>query len=986
MATVAHLEAILSANTAPFDAAMTHSEGRMGGAQKAMLGASLAIAGGIAYMGVKAVSAAADFEAGLNSMQAVSGATGEEMKKISKLAIQLGNDAKLPGTSAKDAAEAMTELSKSGMTIDQTMKAVRSTLVLSAAAQISNARAAEITSNALNAFGLNASKTGKVVDMLANAANASSVEIEDVADSMKMAGAIFSGMQGPAVGAEQALKDLTIATALLGNAGIKGSDAGTSLKQMLLSLAAPADKTKTTMRDLFLATGSGAEGMALFKTSIHGVTKKIRDEASGALEELQGGVRGGGDIAYDAAGKMRPLKDIVGQVTEATKNMTQEERNYIVGKIFGADASRAVLVLMRQQAEGWDNMSDKIGKAGSAQALADAKMKGFKGSVDAFKSTLDTLAITFGLVLLPVVTAIMGKFTSMVNLMAEHRDITMIVIGVLGTLAVTYLAVVIAMKAYAAAMVLGAAVTKTVTAAQLLLNVALAANPIGLVIIGLVALGVALVVAWKKSETFRDIVIGAWEAIKSGVEPVVQFFTTTVPNAFQSVINWVTQNWPKIALLLAGPFAPLIALGTNAFGLRDIMGNALTGAGNKITEMAGAIAGWGTSIGNWIKNATVTAITGIGNAVWGIINNIWERIVEMTGTVKGWGTSVGTWVKDAVVAAVVGIGSAVWNVVNNIWSVISEAAGTVQGWGSSVGGWYKAAVIGAIVGVGAGAWGIINNIWEFVSERADAVKGWGTSIGTWVKNAVVAGLTGLGTAIWNAIKSAWNWALDKVKDLPGIGKLIGDPKDPNFNPFTGAAGAVVGATGGINLDGANPEMMPFAQAAQAFGLGVSSGLRPGAITANGTLSDHARGKALDVSNTYRGDPDGTPEMASFFQSLIGNSSVKQAFYDPLGSLFGGLRSGYQEGDHTDHVHVATYDKGGWLAPFSKTLAINRTPYWEPVGPPGRGAGGGRGDVYVTVNGWVADERSLARKLLGVLQDLDQSGTGGRVLNSTPRLT
>ena len=81
--------------------------------------------------------------------------------------------------------------------------------------------------------------------------------------------------------------------------------------------------------------------------------------------------------------------------------------------------------------------------------------------------------------------------------------------------------------------------------------------------------------------------------------------------------------------------------------------------------------------------------------------------------------------------------------------------------------------------------------------------------------------------------------------------------------------------------GASPVMAPFAAMGRSAGLHVSSGLRPGAITASGHLSDHAIGKALDMS-------DGPASMATFFRMLIGNPRVKQAFYDPLGSIFGGI--------------------------------------------------------------------------------------------------
>jgi TP901 family phage tail tape measure protein len=372
--------------------------------------------GGLA---VAAISAAADYEQSMNKLQSVSGATGDQMKDLSKLAMKLGADAKLPGTSAKDAAQAMTEMTKAGLSLTDTMAGARSVLVLSAAAEIDNAKAAEIASNALNTFGLEGKDVTLVADQLANVANASSVEITDVADATKMAGAVFASFQGPVRGAKGAMTDLNVAIGILGNAGIKGSDAGTSLKQALLQLAAPAEKTKNLMRDLYLQTDGSAQAQRLFTMSIEGATKTIREKASAALEKLQGSTKGMGDIAYDAAGQMRSLPDIIDQVTRATKGMTQEQRNQAITQIFGADASRAVLVLMQQGPDAWDKMTAAVTKQGAAQDLAAAKMKGFKGAMEAFKSTLETLAITVGTMLLPAATKMMQWINTGAGAIAE---------------------------------------------------------------------------------------------------------------------------------------------------------------------------------------------------------------------------------------------------------------------------------------------------------------------------------------------------------------------------------------------------------------------------------------------------------------------------------------------------------------------------------------------------------------------------------------
>jgi hypothetical protein len=190
-----------------------------------------------------------------------------------------------------------------------------------------------------------------------------------------------------------------------------------------------------------------------------------------------------------------------------------------------------------------------------------------------------------------------------------------------------------------------------------------------------------------------------------------------------------------------------------------------------------------------------------------------------------------------------------------------------------------------------------------------------------------------------AIRDGIQWLIDKIPNIPKLPDLnfpslpFGDPRDPSLG-----AGAIAKLTGGdATIDRALWDELGLAR---AMGLSLTSGYRPGAITANGTPSDHGKfpSKAIDVAGP-------SALMAAFFRRLIGNSGVKQAFYDPLGSIFGGALSGYREGGHSDHVHVATYDKGGILRP-GLTLAYNGTGRDEYVTK----AGGVTVNVYGDVTG------------------------------------
>ena len=164
-----------------------------------------------------AVNAAAGFEQRLSGIKAVSGATEAQMAAISDKALQLGADTKF---SASEAAQAIEELVKAGISVDDALNgAADATVNLAAAGEIELPRAAEIAANAMSVFNLQASEMPHVADLIAGAANASAIDVEQFAQSLQQSGAAanLAGLS---------FDDLSVGIAAMGNAGIKGSDAG----------------------------------------------------------------------------------------------------------------------------------------------------------------------------------------------------------------------------------------------------------------------------------------------------------------------------------------------------------------------------------------------------------------------------------------------------------------------------------------------------------------------------------------------------------------------------------------------------------------------------------------------------------------------------------------------------------------------------------------------------------------------------------------
>jgi len=408
--------------------------------RKAGTAMSLGVTAPLVGIAATAIDSAADFEQSLNIMAQVSGATADQMAMMQQQALDLGAATSF---SAGEAAQAQLELAKAGLKPMEVFAAMPGVLDMAAAGGMGVAQAAEIAANAVNTFGLNASDTTDIANMLAAAANASSVDITDLAAGMTMAGAVFSS-------AGQSIDDLNIAMALLGNNGIKGSDAGTSLKTALMRLTAPTDEASAALAGLgvnvfdaqgnmrefpaILAdlqqglygtnavtvtssnlTAEQAKRMEYLKSTISKTQTQLANYASG----IAGVAQSENDkvVAQDrlnrtlaaAQAEYAQLAAIGGTTSTVMKTLTEEQRQQALSTIFGADAIRSISVLMSEGTDSWNEMADALGVAGAATDVANSRMKGMRGAIEYLKGSIDSFLIGAALPYLDM----MGNFVRM---------------------------------------------------------------------------------------------------------------------------------------------------------------------------------------------------------------------------------------------------------------------------------------------------------------------------------------------------------------------------------------------------------------------------------------------------------------------------------------------------------------------------------------------------------------------------------------------
>ncbi|MEJ6019879.1 phage tail tape measure protein [Corynebacterium sp. H113] len=303
------------------------------------IGAALGVAVGGAEISRQIIQVGVDFESQMNTMAAVSQATGTQLDAVASKARELGSDTSLTATSASDAAAAMTELAKGGFTVEQSMEAAKGTLQLAAAAQVDAATAATIQSQALQSFSLEAEDAARVSDILAGAANASSAEIEGIAQGLQQSGTVANQFG-------VSIEDTATALAMFANAGIQGSDAGTLLKSALLAL-----------------TDQGKPAQA-------------------AIEEL-------GLSVYDMHGNFVGLPSLFGQLAEAQKNMTPEAYQAATATLFGSDAMRLAGIAAEQGRGGFDQLKESVTRQGQAAEVAAAQTQGLPGALERMQNAAE---------------------------------------------------------------------------------------------------------------------------------------------------------------------------------------------------------------------------------------------------------------------------------------------------------------------------------------------------------------------------------------------------------------------------------------------------------------------------------------------------------------------------------------------------------------------------------------------------------------------
>lgn len=301
-----------------------------------------AAATGIASLGGAAVKVGSDFESGMSQVQAVSGASGAELEKLKEKAKEMGASTKF---SATESAEALNYMAMAGWKTEDMLGGIEGIMNLAAASGEDLATTSDIVTDALTAFGMSASDSTHFADILAAASSNANTNVSMMGETFKYV-APLAGSLG------YSAEDTATAIGLMANAGIKGSQAGTSLRSIMTRLAKPTKESQMAMSALGLSI-------------------------------------------TDSTGKMKPLNEIIGDMRKGFAGLTEDEKANYAAMLGGQEAMSGLLAMVNATDADFEKLSGAINNCnGSAAEMAEIMQDNLQGQLTILQSGLEGLGVS----------------------------------------------------------------------------------------------------------------------------------------------------------------------------------------------------------------------------------------------------------------------------------------------------------------------------------------------------------------------------------------------------------------------------------------------------------------------------------------------------------------------------------------------------------------------------------------------------------------
>jgi TP901 family phage tail tape measure protein len=681
-------------------------------------------------LGGAAVSTTSKFESSMSQVQATMGITKDHMSNLggqtvntmdalSDLAKELGAKTKF---SAVEAADAINYMALAGYDVEKTYGMLPTVLNLAAAGNFDLARASDMVTDSQTALGLSIEETATMVDEWARAASKSNTSVEQLGEAILTVGGTAQYMAG---GTDR----LATVLGVLADNGIKGSEAGTHLRNMILKLASPTD------------------------------------DGAAAIERL-------GLSVFDADGKMRDFEDIFGDLQIAMKDLTDEERMQAFADLFNVRDIAAANALLGTSSERWEELGSAISNAdGAAQEMADTQLDNLQGQLTILGSSLEGMAIAFGELLLPLIKDVVKFIQGLVDKINSLDDAQKeAIVRVAKVVAVVGPVLLILGKLFTLIGSLGKTIKALKTVMTALNAVFATTNPIALVVAAIAALVAAFIYLWNHCEGFRNFWINLWDTIKS---------------AFTSVVEWIKGAFASIQEFFTGVWEGLVGLWGSIVGIASTIAQWFNdNVIQPIKDFFAPLVEWFTelftSIWNFIKSVfevigqLAAGCVEIIKAVWGIVSawfdeniiqpvakfftDLWNTISSAASTaweaIKGVWTVVSTWYYNNIIAPVNNFFKSMWDKLKSGASAAWEGIKNVF---SPVITWFKDKF--------SAAWNAVKNVFSTGGKIFTGIKEGIERTFKTVVNGIIRGINWVIAIPFNAI----NRVLDRIRSVSIVG-------------------------------------------------------------------------------------------------------------------------------------------------------------------------------------------------------------------------
>lgn len=665
----------------------------------------------IAGVATAAVKTAADFEAAMSEVGAISGASGEDMAKLTAKAKEMGATTAF---SASESAEAMKYMAMAGWKTADMTEGIAGIMNLAAASGEDLATTSDIVTDGLTAFGMAAKESGRFADVMAATSSNANTNVALMGETFKYC-ASTAGAMG------YSIEDISVAIGIMGNASIKGSMAGTTLKNTIANLAKPTDAQAAVMKKL---------GISL----------------------------------TDSSGNVKSFAEVMDNLRSSFSGLSETEKAAAATTLAGKQSMAGLLTIVNASTEDFDKLTAAInGSSGSAEEMAAKMLDNLNGQLTLLKSAVEGIAITIGNKLMPYVKTAVSWVQKAADYINNLNDAQLDnIIKWAGIAAAIGPAIMIFGKivtAVGTAQRIFGTITKTIANFGGIMGVI--TSPAGIVIGVLAAIALAaflIIKNWDKVKGFLQGV-GSWfknafEKAGFSVEGFKRKFTS-IGNTIGSIAGKIGGFCKAVAGIFKKEFAGDIKAGAAEAGgiLETLVGGTVAAFDGIVTavdkglQVFDALLSFftGAFAGNWDN-----AAQGFRNS----LKNIFPPDIA-EGLTKAFDT-----VLPVIKAAVSGVKAMFGGLVQDVKKIFGGITTVFKGIGTMLKGIFSGDAETALKGFQTAAGGIVDTIGNIFKAKINAIKNFVVgAFSTFLPESVVKKIAG----VFDAVAGAWDIAIGAAK-------------------------------------------------------------------------------------------------------------------------------------------------------------------------------------------------------------------------------